>query len=146
MIRTRTVSALSAVALIAGLSSFSTLAQDSKKATEKSSTTEKPASTTPVVKKKSDQSRKVPDNFGKIGLSNEQRESIYKVRQSHQEKIASLKKQIDDIQAKEMAECEALLTDTQKKLLENLRAGSSRGAAKTVDATPKSTETAKAKN
>jgi len=115
--------------LVAG--SFASFAQEpvSKKSLEK---TEKP-STAAAAKKKNDPSRRVPDYFGQIGLNTEQRESIYKIRKSHQEKIDGLKKQIIEADAKSLTECEAVLTDSQKKLVENLRAGGSRTASKSTE-------------
>lgn len=113
--------------LVIAASSFSSLAQDAaKKAPEKSAGT-------PVVKKKGDPSRRVPDHFGQIGLTQEQRESIYKVRKSHQEQIDTLKKQITEAESKSLNECEAVLTETQKKLLENLRTGSPKATAKATE-------------
>src|SRR5262249_31481991 len=72
----------------------------------------------PAAKKKNDPSRSVPDYFGQIGLTDEQRERIYKVRGKHQARIDELEKQIDEIQAQMLKECEGVLTDTQKQLLE----------------------------
>jgi len=81
----------------------------------------------PVVKKV-EPSARVPDYFGQIGLTPEQRAEVYKVRKTHRERIDALKQQIAEAEAKSLAECEAVLTDTQKKLLENLRNGSVRTA------------------
>jgi hypothetical protein len=119
-VRSALTSFVVGLAVVAG--SFSSLAQEpsAKKSTEKAAPA--PASA-PAAKKKGDPSRRVPAYFGQVGLTSEQRESIYKIRKSHQDKIDALKKQITDAEAKSLAECEAVLTDTQKKLVENLRAG-----------------------
>ena len=105
--------------------------------------TAKPAPTTApaaAAKPKADSSRRVPNHFGQVGLTLEQREAIYKIRKAHQEKVDALKAQIAEADAKSMAECEAVLTETQRKLLENLRASAgSKAPAKPVE-TAKSTK------
>lgn len=73
------------------------------------------------LKRKYDPARRVPPYFGQIGLNINQRESIYKIRSKHQSKMEDLEKQIAAIQSEMLTECEAVLTDTQRKLLENLR-------------------------
>jgi hypothetical protein len=112
--------------------SLSSLAQDpaAKKPAEK-------ADAAPVARKKYDPARRVPDYFGQIGITIEQREAIYRLRKTHHEKIDVLKKQIADQEAASMKECEALLTDTQKKLLENLRSEGGRGPSRVTDAARK---------
>lgn len=92
---------------------------------------EKPSA--PAARPKADPSRRVPNHFGQVGLTIEQRESIYKIRKAHQEKIEALRAQIAEVEAKAMVECEAVLTDTQKKLLENLRSANVRPAARPVE-------------
>jgi hypothetical protein len=101
-------------------------------------------------KKSSDRSRRVvPDFFGQIGLSQDQKEEIYKIRAKHVERIAALQKQIDDIKAEEMKECEAKLSESQKLLLEVRRRASAEAkkaaAAEKIEsrAVPKSGATAK---
>ena len=98
----------------------------------------KPA--TPSAKKKQDRSHRVPDYFGQIGLTTEQRAGIYGIQGKRIEKIEALEKQIAAEKADMLAECEGLLTETQKKLLDNLRRASTDPAAKTA---PKPAETPK---
>ncbi|WP_435017786.1 hypothetical protein TA3x_005406 [Tundrisphaera sp. TA3] len=86
----------------------------------------KPA--TPAAKKKGDPSRRVPDYFGQIGLTPEQRTSIYGVQDKHMGKIEALEKQIEAVRAEMLAECENVLDETQKKLLANLRRAAARPA------------------
>lgn len=66
--------------------------------------------------------RRVPSNFGKVGLSNQQREDIYIIRGRYQTEIAELKARIDELSRKEMDECETVLTEAQRKLLDQFRA------------------------
>jgi len=75
----------------------------------------------PKAKRTGDASRRVPDYFGEIGLTPEQRESIYKIREKHQSKISDLQKQIEAARKEEIAECETVLTDTQKELVAQRR-------------------------
>jgi hypothetical protein len=116
------------LAVVIATASLSTFAQDpaAKKAADK-------PETTTVVKKKYDPSRRVPDYFGQIGLTIEQRESIYKIRKVHHEKLEVLKKQIVDEDSDAMKKCEVLLTDTQKKLLDHLRAEGIRGPSRPAE-------------
>ncbi len=74
------------------------------------------------ARKPYDPARRVPPYFGQVGLSSDQKESIYKVRARHLEKIDALQKQLDEAKAAMMADCEALLTDAQRKLLADRRA------------------------
>ncbi len=74
--------------------------------------------------------RRVPPYFGQIGLTPDQKEAVYAVREKYQGQIAELKRQIEELTAKEMAECEAVLTDAQRKLLEQRRASRRGGTSK----------------
>jgi hypothetical protein len=73
------------------------------------------------VKSTRDPARVVPPYFGQIGITDEQRESIYKIQGKHLAKIEELEKQVDEIQAQMLKECEAVLTDLQKQSLSNRR-------------------------
>ena len=96
--------------------------------------TQKPAN---AAAKKRDPSRRVPPYFGQIGLTTEQRSSIYGLQAKRIEKIDVLEKQIAAEKAEMLADCEGVLTETQKKLLDNLRKAAAEPA-------PKSTKTAEA--
>src|SRR4051794_31586845 len=69
-----------------------------------------------AARRRPDPSGRVPNYFGQIGLTSEQRETIYKIQGKHQRKIDELEKQIDEIQAQMLGECEGVLTDTQKQM------------------------------
>jgi Spy/CpxP family protein refolding chaperone len=84
--------------------------------------TTKSAPPPPAQKK---QIRRVPDYFGQIGLTPEQRTSIYVVLNKRHEKIDALEKQIVTERAAMLNECEVVLNETQKKLLDNLRKAAS---------------------
>ncbi len=118
------VSTTLGLALLIAAGSLPLLAQDPK------ADDAKPA----AAARKADPSRRVPNHFGQVGLTPEQRESIYKIRKAHAEKLEALRAEITEIEAKSMSECEAVLTETQRKLLENLRAnGGGRAATKAVE-------------
>jgi Spy/CpxP family protein refolding chaperone len=61
--------------------------------------------------------RRVPPGFSKVGITQEQRDKIYAVQAKFSEKIVPLQKQLEALRAEELAACEAVLTDAQKKLL-----------------------------
>ncbi len=124
------VRAFFGLALLVSAGSIPLFAQEPKADAAKPAA-EKPAA---PAAKKSDPSRRVPNHFGQVGLTPEQRESIYKIRKAHYEKLEALRSEIADIEAKSMSECEAVLTEAQRKLLENLRANGSRSSAKAVEA------------
>jgi hypothetical protein len=85
------------------------------------STPAKPSGVVALPKRTHDPSRRVPDYFGGIGLTSDQKEAIYKIRGKHLHQIEDLEKQIAQAKAQMLAECETLLTDTQKQLLEHRR-------------------------
>src|SRR5262245_21126067 len=41
----------------------------------------------------------LPANWGKLGLSDEQKQKVYKVQSEHHDKIAALEKQVKDLKA-----------------------------------------------
>ena len=90
----------------------------------------------PVAKKRQEPARRVPSYFGQIGLTTEQRASIYALQAKRIEKIDELERQIAAEKARMLADCEGVLTEIQKKLLDNLRKVASEPARKTA-ATPK---------
>jgi hypothetical protein len=75
----------------------------------------------PKAKRTNNPAHRVPDYFGEIGLTPEQKESVYKIREKHQAKIADLQKQLVAARKDELAECETVLNDTQKQLLADRR-------------------------
>jgi hypothetical protein len=102
--------------------------------------TQKPAAS---AAKKSEPGRRVPRYFGQIGLTTEQRASIYDFQAKRNEKIDALEKQIAAEKAGLLADCEGVLTDTQKKLLDNLRKAATEPTPKQPAGTAKTTEAAR---
>ena len=93
-----------------------------------------PKAATPPAKKKQEPSRRVPAYFGQIGLTTEQRASIYGIQGKRIDKIESLEKQIAAEKSEMISECEAVLNETQKKLLDNLRKAASEPTPKAINA------------
>lgn len=75
------------------------------------------------LKKAFDPTRRVPMYFGQLGLTDEQRESIYAIQAKQIPKIEALEKQIEDLRAEMLKDCEAILTPAQKQLLDQRRYG-----------------------
>ncbi len=76
-----------------------------------------------TAKRVNDPARRVPYNFGQLGLSDEQRETIYKIQARNAPKIEALEKQLDALRAESLRECENVLTSAQKQMLAERRGG-----------------------
>ena len=77
---------------------------------------------TPAKKKKA--RGRLPSNYGKVGLSDEQRQKIYGVQATYRTQLEELAKQIKALRSKRDAEIEAVLTDAQKQKLAELQEAS----------------------
>jgi len=80
---------------------------------------------TPVKKEEVKQTRKkargrLPNYFGKIGLSTEQREKIYAVQRQYRMQMEELEKQIQALREMQEEDIQAVLTDDQKSSLGKL--------------------------
>ena len=65
----------------------------------------------------------LPRYYKQLGLTDQQKKTIYKVRGSYAVKIEELQKQIAELKDKEKKELEGVLTDGQKKRLKELQSG-----------------------
>ena len=78
------------------------------------------------AEKKAKKARKfrgrLPAYYRKAGISNKQRSTIYQIQISYREKIQALEKQLRELKAKQRAEVEAVLTEDQKKKVDESRA------------------------
>jgi hypothetical protein len=95
----------------------------------------KPAGETPKpAARKFDPARRVPDYFGQIGLTPDQRETIYGARAPHIARIEALEAQIVEARKAMQQECEAVLSPAQLQLLNQRRqaANDSRANAKLI--------------
>ena len=65
----------------------------------------------------------LPQNWNKLGLSDKQKQDVYKVQNEYRTKIDALKKQIEDLTGTEKKEMEKLLTPAQKERLKEILTG-----------------------
>lgn len=72
-----------------------------------------------------DASHRVPMYFGGLGLSDEQKESIYAAEAKFQPQIQELERKADALRERLMVECEDVLTAPQKKALAEARKSAS---------------------
>ena len=80
---------------------------------------------------------RLPNNYAQLGLSEEQRQRIYALQAEYGKKIEDLEAQLAALREKRNQECEAVLTDVQrKKLAEILKERDRRKATKTAKASP----------
>ncbi len=86
---------------------------------EKEKDKEKKGDETPPAKVKG----QLPPNFGKLGLSTEQRQKVLRVRADYKGKIQELQQKIERLRAEQKEAEEAVLTPEQKKKLRELRTG-----------------------
>jgi hypothetical protein len=68
----------------------------------------------------------LPDNWGKLDLSADQKASIYKIQAKYKEDIAKMQAAIKEKQAEQLREMVKILTDDQKKKLQDLATGGSK--------------------
>lgn len=64
-----------------------------------------------------DVTHRVPSGYSKLGLTDQQKEKLYKIQAEYSSKIQSLEKQVDDVRDKREKEFESVLTAPQKRLL-----------------------------
>jgi TolA-binding protein len=83
----------------------------------------------------------LPAHYGKLGLSDEQKDGMYKVYDEYKSQIDELSAQIKKLQADRDAKLQEKLTPTQKTRLQELRDEAAKKAAATKAKTDaKSTE------
>ena len=129
------VCALVALGIVSVSTRPSLVAQESGKAAK----TEKGEG----AKKSAKSGDRLPANYGKIGISEEQRKKIYDIQNKYDDQIAALQKQLADLRAKETAEVEAVLTPEQKKALQTANDESKKKAAEKKKASEKDKESEK---
>jgi hypothetical protein len=64
-----------------------------------------------------DPTHRVPPGYARLGLSDQQRERIYKIQADYYPKVQDLQKRLDSLRAEREAKFEAVLTASQKKML-----------------------------
>ncbi|MEQ1935942.1 MAG: hypothetical protein ABL962_18965, partial [Fimbriimonadaceae bacterium] len=80
-----------------------------------------------VIKKVSGD--RLPANYGKIGLSDEQRKKVYEIVNRFGSQINELENKVAELKKSEVAECEAVLNPNQRQSLQDLKAEAKKKAA-----------------
>ena len=70
----------------------------------------------------------LPQNWSKLGLTDEQKQRTYRIRNEYRTKIDALQKQIEELRDKERKELETVLTDAQKARLREILTNRTPGA------------------
>ena len=65
----------------------------------------------------------LPQNWGKLDLTADQKQAIYKVQAKYKDEIAKMEEKIKEKQAEQIREMVKLLTDEQKKKLQEIATG-----------------------
>ncbi|MEZ6123972.1 MAG: hypothetical protein R3C49_12440 [Planctomycetaceae bacterium] len=78
--------------------------------------------------------RRLPTYYGQLELKDDQKEDIYKIRESFGARIDDLEAQLEELRGQMNKEIEGVLTTTQKSALSKLKAGNkSSSSAKKED-------------
>lgn len=65
-------------------------------------------------------SGRLPNNYGKLALSDEQKTRVYKIVGEYEDKILAIESELAMVKAKRDAACEAILTPGQRARLREL--------------------------
>jgi Spy/CpxP family protein refolding chaperone len=65
----------------------------------------------------------LPQNWGKIGLTDQQKQDVYKVQNKYRDEIDRLTAKIDELKKQQKIDMEKVLTDEQKKRLREILIG-----------------------
>lgn len=60
---------------------------------------------------------RLPNHYGKLGLSQEQKDKIYGIQRNYRARLRELQQQIDDLRQQETLEIQGSLTDNQRERL-----------------------------
>ena len=115
--------ALKMLAIMSTVIALTICTADSTSAQQKEGETAKPAAKkTEGPKAPAKRKVRLPNHYGKLNLTDAQREKIYQIQKDYKAQIDSLKKQLAEIDAKKDAECEEVLSASQKSILEEILA------------------------
>lgn len=81
-------------------------------------------------------SPRLPNNYGKLELSGEQKDQVYAIQKKFEAEIESLEKQLAALKAKREAELLNVLTAAQKEKLKSIQATPKTKKAKTAETKP----------
>jgi hypothetical protein len=96
--------------------------QDPKKEDPKGAKVQQPKRDDPLPKAKGI----LPMNWGKLGLSDDQRQTIYRIQNKYNDEIDKLEAKIKELKGTRDKEMKAVLTAEQKKRLEDILLGKDR--------------------
>lgn len=150
MVHTNTLSIRLGILAAMVLGSGLALAQspaNSKSAATKSTNGVDSTRTAADVSKSSRNFRRVPPYFGQVGITDEQRETIYSIREKYAIRQAQIEEELAGIQDKIQVECEAVLTPEQRTELIRLKgAAKAKAKSRTKSSAKPSTKDAATKN
>ena len=95
----------------------------------------KPTTKGAAAEKKTDEKKptnRLPSNYGKLGLTDAQKDKVYAIQEKYDAQLDALEEQIKSLKTKRSSETEAVLSPEQKKILKDLT-----DEAKEKDAKPK---------
>lgn len=111
-------------AMLVGIGSMSILgvspAQEAKKESTPTTAPETKKGATPVPGNETVIRGQLPPYWGKLSLSDEQKQKIYQIQSKFNGEIARLEAQVKELRAKRDQEMRSVLTEEQKKRLEEL--------------------------
>ena len=112
-----------------------TLAQATAKSKD---TTKAPAAKTSEPAKAAAEFRRVPQYFGQVDLSDEQREKLYSIREKNAKKLDQLEAELAALRATILSDSEAVLTPAQRTNFNKLRGeAKAKASAKSKNAAKK---------
>jgi hypothetical protein len=71
-------------------------------------------------KKETPKGRQLPQNWAKLGLSDEQKDKVYSIQGEYKSKIDDLVKQINELRKKEREALDSILTEGQRTRLKEI--------------------------
>jgi len=75
---------------------------------------------TPAKKVRKKARGRVPNHYGKLGLSSEQKETIYDVQAKYRAQIEALEQEVADLEQQQSIEITEVLTDDQRQSLKKI--------------------------
>ena len=119
--------------MVAGLLAFATTTVSSQTSSSKTTKTTPSATTETTPKTAAQKFRgRLPNNYGKLGLSAQQRDLIYAIQAKHHAEIEELEARLAAIKVQQADEIQAVLTPEQKTGLEGLN-GKKKAIAKKTE-------------
>ncbi len=109
--------------------SLSAQTKSSKKSSTKK-TKAKKSSAKKTTTKKSEISGRLPYHYGKLKLSDEQREKIYKIQARYADKLEKLQKEMLALKKKIDSETQKVLTTTQRRNLSKFKSDAAKAKSK----------------